>query len=100
LGDELCCGGAAEWLGADACDGALACGAGALCGAGAFFCWAAASAGTATSNASKAGFRKASFFNMKFIAGSSTQIFIRPPATKRAGSAQGQDGSVFFLGPE
>jgi hypothetical protein len=52
LGEELCCDGGAEWLGAEACEGALACGAGALCGAGVFLCWAATKAGITISSTS------------------------------------------------
>ncbi len=87
LGADECCVDAAGRLGAEAWDGALGCGAGAL---GVFLCWAAANAGTTMSSASKAYFRKASSFILKFIADSSTEDFIRRQRTNvhvRTGTA-------------
>src|SRR6266567_4323411 len=79
LGADECCADAAGRLGAEAWDGALGRGAGAL---GVFLLfWAAANAGTTMSSASKAYFRKASSFILKFIADSSTEDFIRRQST-------------------
>jgi len=83
LGVAVCCAGADEWLGAELWAGALAWGAGALaCGAGAelVLCWAMANAGTSTTSANKACFRRPLSFIIKFIANSWTQRF-HPTAT-------------------